>query len=229
MEIITGKIIPSVAVLDPECTLSLPPKVTASTGFDALTHAIEALWSLQANPLSQTEAYAALALIRDHLEKAVDNPRDTHARLALANGSYLAGAAFSNAMVGAVHAIGHAAGAVCHVAHGDIMAVLLPAVMQANLPAAEDTIGELLYWLEGASVMAETPAAERALKAIESIRALRRRLKEKAGLAETLRDLNITETSFDAICEKALDDGAGMTNPIPLDHAFVRQVLELCR
>ncbi len=226
IEIITEKIIPTVSVLDPEATISLPAKVTASTGFDALTHAIESLYSLQSNPLSRVEALTAIELIVGNIENVIKNPKDIYSRLALANGSYLAGCAFSNAMVGGVHAIGHAAGAVCHVAHGDIMSVLLPAVMKANLIVTKEITSELLYWFEGAEVFSSTPVENRAEKAIESIINIRKRLKILSGLPETLSDLKIDRSQFEEIINKALDDGASITNPVSLTREFIFKILE---
>jgi alcohol dehydrogenase len=226
MEIITGKIIPDVAVLDPEATLTLPPRITASTGMDALTHAIEALYSLQTNPISRSQSIAAVELILGSLEKAVKNPGDREARLALANGSYLAGSAFSSAMVGAIHAIGHAIGAVCHAAHGDVMTVLLPAVLRANLPVIRETLEDLLIWIGGAEIFAATPQDQRAEKTIALIENLRSRLQKLCGLPGTLRDLKISRDSFPEITRKAMDDGACLTNPVPMSEAWVTAILE---
>lgn len=226
IEIITDKIIPTIAILDPDATLTLPAKVTASTGFDALTHAIEALYSLQANPISRAESFAAIELIVENIEKAVMSPKDRSVRLAMANGSYLAGAAFSNAMVGAVHAIGHAAGGVCHVPHGEIMAVLLPAVLEANYETIKEVLEELLFWIGGPEVFAATPANKRAYATIELIRELRHRLRNLCGLPESLTDLKISPDHFEAITEKALDDGAGITNPVSMSKELVLRVLE---
>lgn len=96
--------------------------------------------------------------------------------MAMANGSLLAGAAFSNSMVGLVHAIGHAMGGVCHVAHGDAMTILLPAVMQYNLDKCRERYGELLLHVAGPEVYAATPAAQRAQKTIDTLKALRQEL-----------------------------------------------------
>ncbi|HCX79932.1 MAG TPA: alcohol dehydrogenase, partial [Firmicutes bacterium] len=101
---------PDVAVLDPRMTTTLPPRLTASTGIDALSHAVEGYTCLQKNPLSDAYAFAAINLIREYLDLAVEKGTDAKARLAMANASMLAGVAFSNSMVGLVHAIGHACG-----------------------------------------------------------------------------------------------------------------------
>ncbi|HEY8347702.1 MAG TPA: iron-containing alcohol dehydrogenase [Symbiobacteriaceae bacterium] len=130
MEFVSHHFLPDVAVLDPRMTRSLPPRLTAATGMDALVHAIEACTCIQRNPLSDAYAWAAIKLIREYLPRAVANGRDIEARLAMANAALMAGAAFSNSMVGLVHAIGHACGSVARVAHGTAMAILLPHVME---------------------------------------------------------------------------------------------------
>ena len=110
MEFISYYLQPDVAVLDVRMTRTLPPKTTASTGMDALCHAIEAYTCLQKNPISDAYALGAIRLITQNLEQAVKNGKDDRARLAMANASMMAGAAFSNSMVGVIHAIGHALG-----------------------------------------------------------------------------------------------------------------------
>ena len=112
------KLLPNVAVLDPRMTLTCPPKITAATGMDALTHAMEGFYCNQKNPMSDAYAGAAIELVRDNLVEAVKNGKNENARLAMANAACMAGTAFSNSMVGMVHGLGHAAGAVCHIPHG---------------------------------------------------------------------------------------------------------------
>ena len=121
----------AVAFLDPRMTQSLPPRVTAATGLDALCHAIEACTCDQHNPLSDAFAFAAMRIIVEKLPIAVSrNASDVRTDMAVA--ACMAGAAFGNSMVGAVHAIGHALGGVCHIAHGEAMAILMPHVMAFN-------------------------------------------------------------------------------------------------
>ena len=148
MEFISNYLLPDAAVLDPRMTATLPPKTTASTGFDALCHAIEAYSCNQKNPLSDAYATAAIKLVVENLEDAVRDGKNTKARLAMANASTMAGAAFSNSMVGMVHAIGHALGGVCRVPHGDAMTILLPFFILYNYKKLGDTYGELLLSLE---------------------------------------------------------------------------------
>ncbi len=206
-------LLPDVAILDPRMTRGLPLRLTASTAMDALTHAVESFSCVQANPLSDCYARAAIDLIREHLPKVMAEPRDEQARLALANAAMLAGAAFSNAMVGIVHAMGHATGGVAGVPHGDAMAILLPHGMAFNLEVAGDRYGELLLGLAGAEVYASTPREERPAAAIEAVRAMMRTLHEQAGLPLTLGEAGVLPEQVPDIARAALNDGAMSMNP----------------
>jgi alcohol dehydrogenase len=119
-------LLPDVSIVDPRMTLTLPPSITAATGMDALSHAVEAYTCLAKNPLSDAHAVAAITLISENLVNVVKNPGDKNRRLAMANAATLAGIAFSNSMVGMVHTLGHSVGSVCGVPHGTAMAILLP-------------------------------------------------------------------------------------------------------
>jgi len=206
-------LLPDVAILDPRMTVGLPPRLTASTAMDALTHAVESFSCVQANPLSDCYARAAIDLIREHLPVVMADPRDSDARLALANAALLAGAAFSNAMVGIVHAMGHATGGVADVPHGDAMAILLPHGMTYNLDVAGERYGELLLNLAGADVYASTPREQRPAAAIETVRAMMRTLHEQAGLPLTLGEAGVLPEQISEIATAALNDGAMSMNP----------------
>jgi alcohol dehydrogenase len=206
-------LLPDVAILDPRMTVGLPGRLTASTAMDALTHAVEAFSCVQANPLSDCYARAAIDLIRDDLPKVIATPGDLTARLSLANAALMAGAAFSNAMVGIVHAMGHAVGGVAGVPHGDAMAILLPHGMTYNLEVACNRYGELLMNLAGAETYATTPAAERGAAAIAAVRAMMASLHENAGLPLTLGEAGVTREQVPDIARAALNDGAMSMNP----------------
>lgn len=213
MEFISYHLLPDLAVLDPRMTVTLPPRLTAATGVDALVHAIESYTCLQKNPLSDAYAWAALELIRDHLPAAVANGNGVESRMAMANASLMAGIAFSNSMVGLVHAIGHACGGICKVAHGDAMTILLPHVMEYNIDLLDGQYGRLLLALAGPELYAATPAAERGAKAIAVVRALIGQLHQACGLPMRLRDVKVTEADLPAIARTAMNDGALLLNP----------------
>ncbi len=206
-------LLPDVAILDPRMTQSLPLRLTASTAMDALTHAVESFSCVQANPLSDCYARAAIDLIREHLPNVMTDPKDIGGRLALANAALLAGAAFSNAMVGIVHAMGHATGGVAGVPHGDAMAILLPHGMEYNLDVAGERYGELLLNLGGAEVYSSMPAAARPVAAIAAVREMMRALHDQAGLPLSLTEAGVLPEQIFDIATAALNDGAMSMNP----------------
>ena len=213
MEFISYYLQPDVAVLDVRMTRTLPPKTTASTGMDALCHAIEAYTCLQKNPVSEAYALGAIRLITQNLEQAVKNGKDDRARLAMANASMMAGAAFSNSMVGVIHAIGHALGGVCHVPHGDAMTILLPHGMAFNYRVLKEQYGELLYFLAGEETCLNTPAEQRGKEAIRQVWQLRRKLHRICGLPERLRECGVRKSDFELVARTAMNDGAMIVNP----------------
>lgn len=213
MEFISYYLQPDVAVLDVRMTRTLPPKTTASTGMDALCHAIEAYTCLQKNPISDAYALGAVRLITQNLEQAVKNGKDDRARLAMANASMMAGAAFSNSMVGVIHAIGHALGGVCHVPHGDAMTILLPHGMAFNYRVLKEQYGELLYFLAGEETCLNTPAEQRGKEAVRQVWQLRRKLHRICGLPERLRECGVRKSDFELVARTAMNDGAMIVNP----------------
>ncbi|MGE5674410.1 MAG: iron-containing alcohol dehydrogenase [Mycobacterium leprae] len=225
MEFISYHLLPDLAVLDPRMTVSLPPRITASTGMDALVHAVEGYTCNQKNPLSDAYAWAAIELIRDYLPTAVTNGKDETARMAMANASLMAGISFSNSMVGLVHAIGHACGGVSKVAHGDAMTILLPHVMRFNLPLLGDQYARLLLALAGPETYAATPASERAERAIATVVEMTRQLNQACGLPMRLRDVGVTEADIPLIAQTAINDGALLLNPKEAGLAEVTDLL----
>ena len=226
MEYISYFLLPDVAVLDVRMTKSLPAKATASTGMDALCHAIEAYTCLQKNPMSDAYSLAAIELIKENIIKAIEHPNDKKVRLAMANGALMAGASFSNSMVGLVHAIGHSLGAVCHVPHGDAMAILLPVVMEFNLDQIGDLYSKLYFYFVDETTYLQTPKEKRATKTIEEIRKLRDCLKEKAGLPTTLQEVGVAKEQFVEIAKKAINDGAIIVNPKAANIEQIMEILE---
>lgn len=227
MEFISQTLVPDTAILDPRMTMTLPPRITASTGMDTLCHAIEAYSCQQKNPVSDTYATAAIELVRDNLMKAVKKGSDTEARSAMANASFLAGAAFSNSMVGVIHAIGHALGAVCHVPHGDAMNILMPAGMIFNRRACGEAYAKLLPYLAGPEAAVQTPARERANRTIKEVIRLRKRLHQMTGLPITLKEAGVDPALFPEVARTALNDGAVIVNPRQVTYEAVMKILEV--
>jgi alcohol dehydrogenase class IV len=142
--VVSPRLIPDWAVLDPELTLGLPPHVTVATGIDAMVHAIEAYTSkVKKNPMSDQLARQALTLLSANIRRVCKDGRDLEARSQMLLGSMLAGMAFANAPVAAVHALAYPIGAIFHVPHGLSNALVLPHVLEFNLPAAEALYAEL--------------------------------------------------------------------------------------
>ena len=220
-------LLPNAAVLDPRMTLTLPPHITAMTAMDAMTHAVESYTCLASNPVSESYAAAAVRKISDNILTVMDDPANADGRLALAEGSTMAGIAFSNAMVGMVHSLGHALGGVCHLPHGLCMNLFLPYILEYNQEHNGDRIGELLLPLAGAEVYAATPKAERADKAITFIRDLRDALYEKCQLPRTLQETGkVSEDQLAQIARVAIDDGSIIFNPKEASHEEILAILQ---
>jgi alcohol dehydrogenase class IV len=204
---------PSAAVVDPLLTVSCPPKVTADSGIDALTHAIEAYTAVDnetfplphgertvyqgRHPMGDLLAEQSIALIGRHLRRAVAHGSDLEAREGMALGATLAGMAFSNVGVAAVHALEYPVGGAVHCSHGSGNGLLLPAVMRFNLPARVPQLAAIARLLgEDVLGLTEHQAAERAVAAVE-------RLRDDIGIPRRLRDLGVREDQLRPFAEKA--------------------------
>ncbi|OPZ60147.1 MAG: NAD-dependent methanol dehydrogenase [Deltaproteobacteria bacterium ADurb.Bin510] len=219
------KLLPETAILDPRMTATVPPRITAATGMDALTHAMEACIDLQKNPIDDAYAKAAIELIAKYLVRAVEDGSDLEARLAMANASTFAGVAFSNAMVGVVHSTAHATGAICGVPHGVANAILLPWGLEFNLPKVAGYIGELAPALGGGPAINPEPA-EQARVTIQLVRDLLERLNKACGLPIRLRDAGVTEDKLPEIARTAINDGCLMYNPDDVTYAEALEILK---
>ncbi|MBO3661611.1 iron-containing alcohol dehydrogenase [Acinetobacter variabilis] len=207
-------LMPHAAILDPRMTQTLPPHLTAMTAMDAMTHAVEAYTCMAANPISDAYATAAVKKVSANLFNVLDNPTDAQGRLELAQASTMAGIAFSNSMVGLVHSLGHALGAVAHLPHGLCMNLFLPYVLEYNKEVNGDKIADLLLPLAGADIYAQTPAHLRADKTIATILTMRDRIYSLTKLPRTLSETGkISESQLDEVAEKALNDGSIIYNP----------------
>jgi alcohol dehydrogenase len=204
---------PDVAILDPRMTQSLPPHITAMTAMDAMTHACEASIGLAKNPVSDAYAHIAINKISSNLIPVLENPRDLEGRMELAQAAMMAGVAFSNSLVGVVHALGHSVGAIAHLPHGMCMSIFLPYALEYNIDTCEKHIGELLLPLSGPEVFADTPASKRAARAIDQIRELREQLYQRCQLPRTLKETGkVQKDQFEAIARATLNDGSIIFN-----------------
>jgi alcohol dehydrogenase len=211
MAFMSNKLFPDAAIIDPVMTLTLPAKITAATGMDALTHAVEAYYCLQKNPVSDAFSAAAIPMICENLPLAVNEPGNEAARLAMANAALLAGIAFSNSMVGIVHGLAHATGAVAHVPHGTANSILLPFGMEYNLAKVPEHLAEL------APLLGETDLSgsiqEVAARAPNRVRDLTTKLHELCGLPVKLGDAGVERDQLERIARLSIDDGTVTYNP----------------
>lgn len=226
MEFISQFLLPDLAVLDERFTLSMPARITAMTGLDALTHAIESYSCLQKNPISQSYARSAIMMIYESLLKCIETPHDKKARLAMANGSLLAGSAFSNSMVGIVHAIGHSLGGVCGLPHGLAMAILLPYCMKFNLEKCNEDYSEILTFLISPEELVQVKKEDRGRKCIEVVENFSKQAASAAGLSLRLSDNNVKAESFSEVASRAVNDGAIIVNPKAASKEDVLEILK---
>jgi alcohol dehydrogenase class IV len=197
-------IVPDLAVLDPTLTVGLPPLLTAATGFDALTHAIEAYTSRIANPMSDAQALHAIRLIAANLETAVKNGSDLAARSAMQSAATLAGWAIGSANVGLVHGMSHALGARYGVPHGMGNAILLPHVMRFNAarPEAAKRLADV------AVALGVAPGGDAAAAAADKVTALL----AATGHPQKLGDVRVPKDDMGPCSEVAILDPANLYN-----------------
>jgi alcohol dehydrogenase class IV len=217
-------LLPALAVLDPEMTFTMPPLVTAATGMDALTHAVEAYLGPQATPFTDGVGLQAIRLIQRNLVAACEAPEDVEARGSMLIAACLAGVSFNHSMVGIVHAMSHTLGGLHHVAHGTANSICLPYGMHYNLPVCGEQLARLAHYLgkETRGLDRET-AAE---KAIEAVMELRAELKRAAKLPDRLSGVGIKKADLPAIAEGAVMDGTSFYNPREVVAADVLVELE---
>ena len=210
---------PDVAIADPELLVSLPPSLTASTGVDALTHAIEAYTCTVHQPLTDALALHAIELIGQNLVTAVEHGDDLAARENMLNASLMAGAAFINSNVGAVHAISETIGAWYDTPHGVGNSMFLPYIMEYNIPACPERFAKIAVQL-GIDA-ADKTEEELALEAVAYVKELNARVK-----IPKLRDLEyIKEENFEAIAQRSADNPLSDDNARPIDKDGYMEVL----
>lgn len=214
-------LIPEIAVLDPAMQTSMPQLITASTGMDALTHAIEAYVSKNASIISDTYAEKSIELIGKNIYTAVFTPDNLEARGKMAVASTLAAVAFANAGLGAVHGISQAMGGIVHVPHGVANSMLLPAVIKKNM------VGNLEKFYRIAKLLGEKveglTVREGALKTIERIREMALDLKIPGKLSE----VNVKKEMFPQIVKGTMEYRLLPLNPIKLEEKDVYEILDV--
>ena len=202
--------IPCVAIIDAELMYSLPKSLTAATGMDAMTHAIEGLITKAAWELSDMFEIKAIEMIYRYLPLAVDEPTNPKGRDGMAVAQYVAGMAFSNVGLGVDHGMAHPLSALFDVPHGVACAMLLPTVMRFNAPAAMEKYVEIAkavgVYRDGMSL---EEAADAACRAIEDLSA-------RVGTNKRLTDLGITEADIPALADQAIADVCTPGNPRPV-------------
>lgn len=195
--IVSPFLLPDVAIVSPMMTLTCPPSVTAASGVDALVHAIEAYISNFATPITDALAIGAMKLISKHLPKAYASPDNIESREAMITGSLMAGLAFGNAGVGAVHALAYPLGGRFHMAHGVSNSLLLPYVMKWNKVACLDRFRDIAEALgEKVDHLNDDQAADAAIEAMI-------RLCRYVEIPQSLREFNIPESALAQMAEEA--------------------------
>jgi len=207
MAIVDWHVTPSVSINDPELMLSMPVALTAATGMDALTHAVEAYVSTSATPLTDAAALKAIELISQYLRPAVANGKNLEAREKMAYAEFLAGMAFNNASLGHVHAMAHQLGGFYDLPHGVCNAVLLPHVSRFNLIACPERFADIAAAMcENVEGMSAMEAADQALEAIQ-------RLARDVSIPAGLKELGVKEEDLPMLAGNAMKDACGLTNP----------------
>lgn len=216
MAIVDSHVTPILSINDPHLMAGMPASLTAATGMDALTHAIEAYVSTAASPLTDSAAVKAIELIAKSLPTAVANGDDMPAREDMAYAQFLAGMAFNNASLGYVHAMAHQLGGFYDLPHGVCNALLLPHVEAFNQSVAKDRLDEV-----GAILSANNPDLA-GLGVIDAIK----KLADIVNIPKSLKELGVKREDFDTLAENALKDVCGLTNPVQASHEEIKGIFE---
>ena len=214
-------LIPNIAILDPTMTAGLPPQITAGTGMDALTHAIEGIHSMQRQPIADALALHAIRLIVEYLPRCVEDGGDLLARGQQQLAATMAGLAFGNAQVGLVHAIAHSIGALFGVPHGLANGILLPHVMLFNVEDCADRYALIARAMDlDTRGLDDVEAGRKAAEAVWE-------LTKKIGLTQKLRDAGVPEGGLTEAAELSMSDASIIYNPrMVLDAEEVLEVLK---
>ena len=203
--IISKSVVPDLALIDPQMTLTMPPDLTAATGMDAFVHAVEAYVSVAGSPLTDLHALEAVRLIARSITGVVQNPDDVELRDSMMQASLLAGLAFSNASLGLVHAMAHSLGGFLDLPHGECNTILLDHVIDFNFIGSQKRYGDIAHAMgletTGNSVCNELTRAIREMK-------------ESIGVTATLSDLGVASEDLAILAEHAMADPCLATNPV---------------
>lgn len=208
-------LVPDVSIVDPDLLTTMPEWLAAATGLDALTHGIEAFVSRAHNPLTDSHALQSISLVGDHLVRAVDRPSDETARVFMAQAALEAGLAFTNAILGATHAMSHQVGGLLDLPHGVVNGVLLPHVVRFN------ALGDPRRYVPVAQALGlpvdGLPADESAHLVAQEVR----RMADELGVPKGLGELGVTEADVPRLARFTLADACLSTNPRPATAADV--------
>ncbi|EAA7631877.1 L-threonine dehydrogenase [Salmonella enterica] len=218
MAIVDKHVTPLLSVNDSSLMVGMPKSLTAATGMDALTHAIEAYVSVAATPITDACALKAVTMIAENLIVAVEEGSNVQAREAMAYAQFLAGMAFNNASLGYVHAMAHQLGGFYNLPHGVCNAVLLPHVQVFNSQVAAARLRDCAAAMGvDVSGMSEAEGAQACVAAI-------RQLSQKVNIPAGLRGLNVKEEDIPVLATNALKDACGLTNPIQATHDEIVEI-----
>lgn len=210
--------IPAVAIVDPELMYSLPKSLTAATGMDALTHAIEGYITKGAWVMSDMYELQAIRMIAENLPTAVEEPQNPAAREAMALAQYIAAQAFSNVGLGLVHGMAHPMGSLFDVPHGVANALLLPTVMEYNMPCCIKKYGVI------ARTMGKDTTGMTAVEAAQTACNTVKKLAIRVNIPQHLTDLGIKETDIPALAAQAIADVCTPGNPRDVTEAEIREL-----
>jgi alcohol dehydrogenase len=214
--------LPAAAILDPDLTVGLPPRATAATGMDALTHALESYLSIRANPWSDGIALQVMRMIAGHLPRAHADGQDLEARSAMLLAAHMAGIGMATTGLGLCHAIGHSLGGRFDIAHGVALTMLLPEVLRFNAHVSGERLADVAFALGvGEQGRGARWNADAAIAAIAG-------LAGRLSLTQRLADLEITGADFDQIVADALDDEVLANTPRPPAAADIHTILLAC-
>ena len=216
MAIVDSNVTPFLSINDSELMEGMPAGLTAATGMDALTHAVEAYVSTIASPITDACALKAIALVARYLPTAVREPNNKEAREQMAYAQFLAGMAFNNASLGYVHAMAHQLGGFYDLPHGVCNALLLPHVEAFNMSVASERLNEVGQVLG---------ANNSDLKDLDVIAAIKK-LADIVGIPKSLEELGVKREDFDTLADNALKDVCGLTNPVQASHAEIVGIFE---